>query len=62
MGLRLRLRGFGAGSLEAVEIGGGLVVGLLDAGDEALEAKEELGIFANGVGEFQVFGKALARL
>jgi len=54
------LGGFGSGGLETVQVGGGLAVGFLDAGDEALEAQEEFGVVLEGVAEFEVLGKICA--
>ena len=44
----------GAGGLEALEVGGCLVAGTLEAGDEALDAEESGGIAVEGVAQFGV--------
>lgn len=55
---RFALRGLAlALGLEAVEVSGGLVVGALDGGDEALEAGEEAGLMEETVGESSVPGE-----
>lgn len=58
----LGLGGFGSGSLETVEVCGGLMVGALDAGDEALEAEQDLRIVVEGVGELEVRGEIFGAL
>jgi len=52
--------GFGSVGLEAVEVGGGIAIGFLDAGDEALKAEEEFGVLLEGVAELEVFGEISA--